>query len=175
MLTAVGKNLGELTMYYDLPPDRLDRNLILEFFWKFSVFECALKREGFLQKGKNNTAEPDWKKFGMYIQGRFIDVKRVNGFDEAVHTLKAATLRRQVVRNGKLYWKELQRQPDESEEEFVLRLVKTTRNNLFHGGKYPDGPIAEVARDKTILYAALKILEGCYELHPGISTWIEAD
>jgi hypothetical protein len=162
-------------MYYDLAPDGLDRNLILEFFWKFSVFECALKREGFLRKGRNNTAEPDWNKFGKVMQRRFIEVQRVNGFDEAVHTLKVAKPRRQVVCNGKLCWEELQPQPGESEEEFVLRLVKTTRNNLFHGGKYPDGPIDEVARDKTILYAALKIIEGCYELHPGIATWVEAE
>lgn len=161
-------------MFYDLPPDSLDRNLIHEFFWRFAVFECALKREGFLRKGKNDAAEPDWEKFGECIHGRFIAVRGVNGFFEAVDTLKAASPRRQVVRDGKLHWDVLQQRPGESEEGFVLRLVKTTRNNLFHGGKYPDGPIAEIARDKTILNAALRIIEGCYELHSGIANWVEA-
>jgi hypothetical protein len=47
------------------------------------------------------------------------------------------------------------------------------RNNLFHGGKYPDGPEFEVARDRKIIRAALAILDGCYELHPGIKGMIE--
>jgi hypothetical protein len=61
----------------------------------------------------------------------------------------------------------------ESEEAYVLRLLKTARNNLFHSGKYPDGPIAEVARDRDILHTALTILDGCYELHDGVKGWID--
>jgi hypothetical protein len=162
-----------MTISYNAPVDMLDRDLVLDFFWRFSVFECALKREGFLRAGRNCAAEPDWKKFGECIRDRFKEVS-VNGFHEAVHTMRAVSPRRQVVRNDKLDWEELRQNPDESEEGFILRLVKTTRNNLFHGGKYPDGPIAEVAHDKKILQAALKILEGCYELHPGIARWVEA-
>lgn len=46
-------------MAYDATPDWLDRNLVLDFFWKFSVFECALKREGFLQMSRDGSAKPD--------------------------------------------------------------------------------------------------------------------
>jgi hypothetical protein len=155
-------------MPYDAPPHGLDRDLVLTFFWKFSVFECALKREGFLRSGWNGAAEPDWDKFGKSIVGRFDDV-RASGFQVAVRTLKDASPRRQVVNDGCLGWESITQRPGESEEEFVLRLVKTTRNNLFHGGKYPDGPIAEVARDQTILRAALGVLGGCYELHPDVA------
>ena len=55
----------------------------------------------------------------------------------------------------------------------MLRLLKTARNNLFHGGKYPDGPIEEVARDRDVLCAALAILDGLYELHDGVKRWID--
>ena len=51
-------------MTFRLPPTVLDRDLVLDFFWKFSVFECALKREGFLRVGRNDGAEPDWDGFG---------------------------------------------------------------------------------------------------------------
>jgi hypothetical protein len=64
-----------------------------------------------------------------------------------------------------------ERQRGESEEEFVLRLVKTARNNLFHGASIRTGPVTEVARDKAILRAALKVLQGCYKLHPGVAAW----
>jgi hypothetical protein len=161
-----------MSMPYDAPPDWLDRELVLGFFWKFSVFECALKREGFVQAGRNDAAQPDWSGFGKLISGRFGEV-RAKGFQAALRTLKEASPRRQVVRGGQLAWERVERQGAESEEEFVLRLVRTARNNLFHGGKYPDGPIEEVARDKAILRAALGVLEGCYELHPGVARWVK--
>lgn len=159
-------------MPYDAPPNWLDRELVLEFFWKFSVFECALKREGFLQAGRNDAAQPDWSEVGKPIRGRFGEV-RANGFQGALCTLIGGSPRRQIVRNGQLGWQPIQRQGGESEEEFALRLVKTARNNLFHGGKYPDGPVEEVARDKAILRAVLGVLEGCYELHSGVARRIK--
>ena len=146
-------------MHYNVSPDPLDRDLVIDFFWKCSVFECALKREGFLRKGYNDVAEPDWDEFGRSIARRFGEVRTV-GFQEAVCALKKASPCRQVVRDGRLAWKELVQRPDESDEKFVLRLVKTARNNLFHGGKYPDGQIAEISRDKDILRAASKFLKG---------------
>jgi hypothetical protein len=163
----------EKPMPYEKTPDPLDRDVVLEFFWKFSVFECSLKREGFLRRGRYNTAEPDWKGFGEAIEGRFADVT-IEGFAAAVDALESASPRRQVVRSGRLEWEPVVRQPGHSREDFVLRLVRTTRNNLFHGGKYPDGPVEEVARNKAILRAALKILEGCCELHPSLARWATA-
>jgi hypothetical protein len=160
-----------MSMPYDAPPDWLDRELVLGFFWKFSVFECALKREGFLRLGQNDAAQPDWNGFAEAIRGRFGEV-RAEEFQDAVRTLKDASPRRQVVRDGRLGWESIQPRDAEPEEKFVLRLVRTARNNLFHGGKYPDGPIDEVARDKAILRASLGVLEGCYELHPGVARWI---
>jgi hypothetical protein len=158
-------------MPYDAPLDSLDRKLVLEFFWKFSVFECALKREGYLRAGLNDGAQPDWSGFGRSIRGRFREIQS-RGFQDALRTLIDASPQQQVVRRGQLAWRVVQRRGEESEEEFTLRLVRTTRNNLFHGGKYPDGPVEEVARDRKILRAALGVLEGCYELHPGVARWI---
>jgi hypothetical protein len=161
-----------MPMPYDAPPDGLDRDLILCFFWKFSVFECALKREGFLRKGYSDAALPNWNKFAECIRGRFKEV-RIGGFEEAVSDLIKASPRQQVVRDGKLRWKSLRKKPKESSEGFVLRLLKTVRNNLFHGGKYPDDDIEEVARNKAILKAAMAVLDGCYDLHPGVAYRIQ--
>lgn len=159
-------------MPYTLPPQALDRELVLDFFWKFSVFECALKRKGFLRTGPNNAAEPDWVRFGCEIQGRFSQVN-LPGFKESVDRLQRLSPRRQVVRNHALGWDAVVRQAGDSEEAYVFRLLKTARNNLFHGGKYPDGPVQEIARDRDILRAASTILDGCYELHSGVRKWID--
>ncbi len=159
-------------MAYDLPPDGLDRDLVLRFFWKFSAFECALKREGFLRTGRNDAAEPDWTGFGKSLRDRFPEIKSED-FHESIGTLKTLAPRRQVVRDGRLAWDPVSHATGESDEEHVLRLLKTTRNNLFHGGKYPDGPIDEVARNNAVLLAALGVLEGCYVLHPSLTRWLD--
>ncbi len=159
-------------MTFRLSPLALDRDLVLAFFWTFSVFECALKREGFLRAGRSNAAEPDWDRFGREVQGRFARVS-VPGFKEAVEELRRLSPRRQVVRDGRLAWDPVTRQEGESDEVFTLRLLKTARNNLFHGGKYPDGPIDEIVHDRNILRAALTTLDGCYEIHAGVKRWID--
>lgn len=157
-------------MSYDTPPNFPDQSLVFNFFWSFSVFECALKRNKFLRQGRDNAAEPDWEKFGESIRGRFSEV-HTNGFSDAVEALMKLSPHKQVVKNGQLGWRKICQKPNESKEEFVLRLLRAVRNNLFHGGKYPDGPVTEVARDSKILKAALSILEGCYVLHPNIAKW----
>src|SRR5689334_8224612 len=102
-------------MTFRLPPEALARDLVFDFFWKFSVFECALKREGFVRAGRNNAAEPDWDRFGSEIQGRFAQVS-VPGFREAVDALNRLSPRRQVVQDGHLGWDPVVRQNGESDE-----------------------------------------------------------
>jgi hypothetical protein len=157
-------------MSFILPPDALDRDLVFEFFWKFSVFECALKREGFLRLDRP-TAEANWTAFGKDITQKFEKVETI-GFAAAAAKLRELSPRKQINRNGILGWEKID-QRDESNAVYTLHLLKTVRNNLFHGGKYPDGGILEVSRDTEILRAALAVLEGCYELHGGVKDRID--
>lgn len=145
---------------------------MLDFFWKFSAFECALKREGFLRKGPTNGAEADWDRFASEVKQQFACVS-TPGFRAALVKLQTLAPRRQVVRNDRLAWDPVLRKATDSDAEYILRLLRTSRNNLFHGGKYPDGPIEEVARNRDILRAALAILDGCYEIHAGVKKWID--
>ncbi len=159
-------------MAFTLPPNALDRELVFEFFWKFSVFESALKREGFLRTDRHsNAALADWGRFGREIQGEFTRVS-VPGFTKATEQLRKLSPRRQVVRDGRIGWDPIQ-QNGQSDAEYTLQLMRTVRNNLFHGGKYPDGPIEEIARNRDILRAALTILNGCYEIHGGVRRRID--
>ena len=158
-------------MGYDASPDALDRDLVFDFFWRFSVFECALKREDYLKRGSYGSAQADWNAFAQTILGRF-GAPCGDSLQEAINVLTVRPPRRQIVRDGRLAWEAVECRC--SFEAYVLTLVKTIRNNLFHGGKYPDGLIAEVERDRTLLQAALKVLECCYELHPGLARWRDA-
>jgi len=155
-----------------LPPDALGRELILEFFWRFSVFECALKREGFLKSDRYGNAAPDWEEFGKNVVGKFAHVT-VPRFVDALDELATLAPRRQVVRGDVLEWKAITKQAGDTDECYLLDLLKTARNNLFHGGKYPDGSIDEIAHDRAILRAGIVILDGLCEIHEGVRRWTE--
>jgi hypothetical protein len=153
-------------------PQELDQSLVLDFLWNFSVFECALKREGFLVQDRYGGAKPDWDKFGAKLAGSFERVS-LAGFTEAVEEIRRLSPKRQVVNGGRLGWESINQRIGDSEEEYVLRLLRTVRNNLFHGGKYPDGPVEEVARDRALLQASLVILQGLFVMQPYLNRWVE--
>ncbi|HET9088474.1 MAG TPA: hypothetical protein VFN53_13225 [Acidobacteriaceae bacterium] len=157
-------------MSFPLPPDALEKKLVFEFFWKFSVLEFALKRAGYLKKDREN-AEPDWIRFSKEIAGCF-QALQLDGFQQAASDLRELSPKRQINKNGALSWKQVPRFSEESEAEYTLRFLKIVRDNLFHGGRYPEGPVFEIARNQKILRTALTILDGCYELYPGIQPWI---
>ena len=159
-------------MAFSLSAAPFDRDVVFDFFWRFSAFECALKREGFLRSGHHENAEPDWDRFGQEVRGRFDHVTTPH-FHSAVESLQQLAPRRQKVRDGRLVWELVRPSQGQSDEAFVLRLLRTVRNNLFHGGKYPDGPIDEIARDTAIIRAACTVLEGCYEVHAGVRRRID--
>lgn len=74
-------------MGYDLGPGALGGDLVCRFFWQFSVFECALKRQGYLREGPHGEALADWFAFQRYIRGRFSRVGRLP-FKEALRLLE---------------------------------------------------------------------------------------
>lgn len=147
--------------YNFLPPSALNKN-VCTFFWKFSVLECALKTGGFLESYRGY-AKPDWDKFAEKVDGRFEGIT-VAGFKEACKKLELKPPKRQIVRENRLGWKKTNRKKGQSYESFIIDLVKTVRNNLFHGGKYPDGPVEEISRDSELIDAALIVLEGLFKL-----------
>ena len=96
-------------------------------------------------------------------------------FQQAISVLTTAAPRKQVVVDKRLAWQDNKRGECEAFEAFVLRMVRTVRNNLFHGGKYPDGPVEEVARNRDLLRAGCRVLEECMKLHKDLARWAEAE
>jgi hypothetical protein len=121
-----------------------DRELVLQFFGFFSRFEYSLKRTGFLKPG--DKAEPNWERYANSIRGHFGTVQD-QVFRDAVAFLLKKPPRTQVVSGNDLDWIDTVQGDGEHYERYVLRLVSTVRNNLFHGGKFPTpiGSIDEVA------------------------------
>lgn len=154
-------------MPFDLPPEVLGEN-VCKFFWKFSVIEYALKKNGFL-KGSKSYVQPDWNKFAQKIDGCFGDVTIV-GFEEACCKLKENPPKQQIIDGNRLGWGEPKEQGGKSSEEYIVCLVKRIRNNLFHGGKYPSGLVDSIERDSELIDAALVVLEGLLQLLKKVET-----
>lgn len=150
----------------------VDRDLVLQFFGLFSRFEYSLKRSGFLKTGSK--AEPNWDKYANSIQGRFGQLQDAE-FQKAVAFLLKEPPKTQVVSGNNLGWSNTLRGPGEHQERYVLRLVSTVRNNLFHGGKYPHpfGPMGDVARNRDLLEGGIIVLRQCLELSDDVRTTFE--
>lgn len=73
-----------------------------------------------------------------------------------------------------LGWQANTKRSEEGDAEYLLRLVRDVRNNLFHGGKYPDRPVSERRlRNSMLLEACVTILETCLSLDADVKHFYE--
>jgi hypothetical protein len=137
-----------------------DQQLAVDFFIVFSRFEYALKRGGYLRNGK---AEPDWQRFSERNADAF-DPNAGHDLREAFDYLMDHPPDKQVVDvGGQLAWKSGSLE-GESDIGKAVHAIKRVRNNLFHGGKFPSGPVSDCARDHDLLRHSLRVLETAMEL-----------
>jgi hypothetical protein len=136
---------------------QVNQELVNEFIFRFARFEYALKRAGYLRTDKKYP-EVDWKHFVESLSTN-IEPTSNPGLSRAKHYLEQNPPRRQVVRQGQLDWSTIERESNESDIAWLLRAVRTVRNNLFHGGKFSTGPISDPSRDTELLQSAVIILK----------------
>lgn len=125
-----------------------------EFFYGFARLEFALKENGYLKSVKPGiAAEPGWDKFIR----RHSDTYTMS---ETSRRLADRAPRVQTVGNGEqLTWRELEFIETESELAIIVRVLKTVRNNLFHGGKSGEKGWAEPQRTAELLSDARVVLD----------------
>jgi len=149
---------NELYNYLDIEKDILTGFSIL-----FSRFEYALKLTGYCQKC--HEAKPDWYKFAE-DHDKLFDASKKYELKIAVQYILKNPPKRQVQKNGKLDFQSDKNNGTQLEQ--ILRSVRTVRNNLFHGGKFPSGPIDDPARDTKLLESCITILQECLSLNQKI-------
>jgi hypothetical protein len=149
-----------------------DGRIVFEFYAVFSRFEYALKRSGFVKGDKYKNAVVDWDRFAAEV----LDGRHRNEMSRAFTRGKTYLLQtppdRQVVRpDQSVGWQKNPRRSRESDGQYLLRLVRDVRNNLFHGGKYPaasGGPVDKAAlRNADLLAASAAVLGGCLAFDVG--------
>jgi hypothetical protein len=125
-----------------------------DFFYWFSRFEFALKENRFLKRnGAGENAEPGWDAF----------VERyAETFEHTVETNKLIELnpkRQKIGEHSDLQWREVGLADCNSELCRVVRLLKTIRNNLFHGGKHGAEGWDNPERTQDLLVTGKSILD----------------
>ena len=138
----------------------------------FSRFEYSLKRTFQYLHGDASKAEPNWDRFGADHDKAFW-ADATDNVEAAVDYFRASPPRKQVVEFNVLAWSEPQAFGGRGPElVWLLLMIRTVRNNLFHGGKF-QLPVSEPSRDSELLLHSLTILSACVALNRDVERWFE--
>ncbi len=166
---------SHLACYSDLVLRSIgDKDLVTQFFTAFSRFEYALKTSGFAKRD-HRAAKPDWDHFVESFSGHF-DPTADPHLEEAVNYLTSSPPRRQVLEGQTLQWEDTPRRENEDLLAYIVRLVKTVRNNLFHGAKFGSSVDSDDRhRNERLLASALEVLYFLLDCHEEVrhSFWGE--
>lgn len=108
------------------PGDEETRNLLLRFFIDFARFEYAMKTSGF-EKNANGYLKPDYSKLKNSMQKKPLP----NSIKKDHQYLWNSPPQRRV---SVEQWDS---EVTGEEWDFIIDCIKTVRNNLFHGEKFP--------------------------------------
>lgn len=139
-------------MRYEEVGDDL-RPLIYDFLFWFSRFESALKEANWLvSHDVGAPARPGWEDFIAAYEAAYQP-------SEAATALIAANPMKQIVGGGGLEFAPVTFKAGDSELRRVAILLRTVRNNLFHGGKKGGAGWDDPNRIRQLLPLCIKVLE----------------
>lgn len=133
---------------------------MLQFFIMFARLEFALKTQTRFRKKKGG---PDWEAFAKCCASQLV-VAPGSELDAALQYLRASPPAKEVVRDGHLEWESASAGPDVAALVFLVGCLKTIRNNLFHGGKFP----GDFARDILLLRHSVIVMHALVTLDQGV-------
>lgn len=133
--------------------------LAFEFFFAFSRFEFALKENQYLKThAPGMRAEPGWSEYVSKWQDAY-------QLSDSAQLLLREPPEQQVIGAGSsLAWRAVALDGCKSELSKIVRLLKTVRNNLFHGGKHGGAGWDDPQRTSRLLAASLAVVEELVEL-----------
>ena len=136
----------------------VNTDLLLTFFLTFSKFEHALKASGFFKKPRNGNynsqrptpAEPDWDSFAVSLRKCFAANRKEKLAMACDYLLLSPPKNQVIIRVGQKWyiaWEPPARSQNETDIEFLLKMIRGIRNNrfipadagniLFHSLKFP--------------------------------------
>lgn len=149
----------------------MPQELACEFLATFSRIEYALKAAGYALDAGGRVAA-NWVRFANEIDEKFCEIAD-DQFTSAVDYMLSYPPRTQVLRDGRMSFADQVIDKKQKRAQQTLLMVRTVRNNLFHGGKhYPEGE-GERGRNERLVSHALTILQHCAALHRDVCIFYE--
>ena len=126
--------------------------LSFEYLYWFSRFEYTLKENTLVQTDRFHNAQPNWNKFIEDYSEHYL-------ISDCAKELIILKPYEQKFIDNSLVWNEinLNIRCDNNLDKVVL-LLKTARNNLFHGGKHSQ-EIENIDRDINILKVSIIVIK----------------
>jgi hypothetical protein len=149
-----------LTHLEDFPSDL--RQCCFEFFYWFSRFEFALKENKYVIKGHNGSAAPAWNKFEVDFAPAYQATK------EAEELIASPPQRQVYAGPGRYVWKDTNLSQKRTPLGKAIFIIKTIRNNLFHGGKHDEKDWDNPERNMFLLTRGMRILDSLAEMDSAI-------
>lgn len=132
----------------------IPKELTVEFLGTFARFEYALKRAGYVE-GNEKSIAAAWDRFAHDIASAAPEMTKP--VLACCTYLQSHPPKKQVLENDRLVWKERGPSGGSAIEE-VLLSVRTVRNNVFHGGEFPEGQVTDPLRDEQLIKDCLAVL-----------------
>jgi hypothetical protein len=130
------------------------KDAAFEYFYWFSRFEFALKENGFLKNhAAGAKADPSWEAFQDKHRSQYV------ASPEAMRLIELHPKRQVVARIDQLEWAPVGLAHCSDDLCRVITLLKTVRNNLFHGGKHGDVDIDSRKRNLELLNTGKLVLD----------------
>jgi hypothetical protein len=139
-------------------PSEENEKLILDFILWFSRIEYAMKNTGQFHKirKKPQILEPNWAEMKKHVTGQPVSL----ALRDAVIYLAASPPQTQVDHYN---WVPVQ---GDSDWPFLIDVLKTVRNNLFHGGKHVPAQLLSPVRDTELLIYCIAIMRELINIVP---------
>lgn len=150
---------------------KVDPALACEFLAVFARCEYALKEIPDFAQGHEGEVRPAWDLFAKTIATRFEASE--SALANAVNYLTAKPPKKQVLRDGKVEWRDVPYNEKLLPVQNLLLMVRRVRNNLFHGGKFLDIESGEEDRDQLLVQHSLTVLRECIQLEERVAAQYE--
>lgn len=151
--------MHDLFRHLYMPPE-----LACEFLAVFLRLEYALKATSRYANGNEGGVIANWDLFANDIDREFSQIKD-DAFRTAVEYLLAHPPRKQVLKQGIVGFADQQIDSKQSKAQQTLLMIRTVRNNLFHGGKHLPVGEREAGRNAELVSSALTVLKHCISLN----------
>jgi hypothetical protein len=131
----------------------------------FTRMEYALKASGEYADGNADSVRPAWTRFANAIDAP-LRALQDRELQSALEYLRESPVRKQTKRG----FGRLPLDSKQSETQRTMHVVRTVRNNIFHGGKIQIKGEVEKGRNEKLVSACLTVLNHASGLIPAVRT-----